>query len=176
MTRLSRLPIKISAGLGLSMIDRAVKESFAARCKTADLAKLHAYFGVDGDPRCFYCGAPEPSRWDHLHAVTRGGDTVPGNLVPACGRCDDSKQDRTIEEWVGSKSPHRPAVSALSDLSARVSAYQREFAYVSVEFEKRLSPDQLDSYRRFRLEIDALRRHLEREGLLKAAPKKGSNS
>jgi hypothetical protein len=34
---LDKLPIKISAGFGLSMIDRAVKEFHAVRCTTAEL-------------------------------------------------------------------------------------------------------------------------------------------
>lgn len=167
MTRLSKLPIKISAGLGLSIIDRAVKESFAVRCATADLAQLRVYFEAEGTVRCFYCDASEPNRWDHLHAVSRGGDTTPGNLVPACGRCDDSKQDRDVGEWVRSTSRHRPPETRLPELQARILAYQKHFAYVPVEFEQRLSPEDLSRYRRFRDEVEALRRHLESEGLLK---------
>jgi hypothetical protein len=167
MTRLSKLPIKMSPGLGLSMLDRAIKESFAARCATADLAQLRAYFETEGAIRCFYCDAIEPTRWDHLHAVSRGGDTVPGNLVPACGRCDDSKQDRDVEEWINSKSKHRPASERLRILQSRIEAYQRHFAYNPVEFEKRLSAEQLSRYRRFREQVETLRRHLEGEGLLK---------
>lgn len=167
MTRLTKLPIKMSAGLGLSMIDRAVKEHFSERCKHTDLAVVHEYFAAQGGVRCFYCDALEPTRWDHLHSVSRGGDTMPGNLVPACGRCDDSKQHRDVEEWVASTSPHRPPAERLPDLLVRIEAYRQHFSYVPVEFEQRLSPEQLGRYRRFREEIDALRRHLESDGLMK---------
>lgn len=169
MTRLSKLPIKMSAGLGLSMIDRAVKESFTSRCATADLTKLRAYFESTGGINCFYCEASEPSRWDHLHAVSRGGDTMPGNLVPACARCDDSKQDRDVDEWVKSNSKYRPLLDCLAGLQKKIAAYQEHFSYVPVEFEQRLSPEQLARYRRFKNEIDALRRLLEYEGLLRAS-------
>jgi len=172
MTRLRKLPIRVSAGLGLSLIDRAVKEAFAARCTFADLDQVHSYFELDGDIRCFYCDANEPSRWDHLHAVTRGGDTVPGNLVPACGRCDDSKQDRDIEEWVHSNGPHRPPIERLSSLQTKISLYRERFSYKAQVFEARLSPEQAAQYRRFRAEIDSLRWHLESEGLLKSSKKK----
>ena len=172
MTRLRKLPIKVSAGLGLSLIDRAVKEAFAARCLVSDLEDLRSYFEAGGEIRCFYCDAPEPTRWDHLHAVTRGGDTVPGNLVPACGRCDDSKQDRDIDEWVRSTSKHRPPTGSLAALQDKVVAYRERFAYSAQAFEARLSPDQLARYQRFRTEIDALRRHLEREGLLRPSTKR----
>lgn len=171
MTRLRKLPVKISAGLGLSLIDRAVKEAFAVRCRARDLDQLHAYFELDGQIRCFYCDAPEPTRWDHLHAVTRGGDTMPGNLVPACGRCDDSKQDRDVEQWTRSTSPHRPPLERLPDLHAKIAAYRQRFPYEPREFEARLSPEQRASYQRFRVEIETLRRHLESEGVLKSPTK-----
>lgn len=172
MTLPRKLPIRVSAGLGLSLIDRAVKEAFTARCTSADLDQLRSYFEVDGNIRCFYCDASEPSRWDHLHAVTRGGDTVPGNLVPACGRCDDSKQDRDIEEWARSSSPHRPPMERLASLQAKISNYRERFPYKAQEFEVRLSPEQDARYRRFRAKIDSLRRYLEVEGLLKPSRKK----
>lgn len=169
MTHLSKLPTKISAGLGLSMIDRAVKESFATRCSLEDLAKVKAYFEKNGEVRCFYCDAPEPARWDHLHAVSRGGDTMPGNLVPACGRCDDSKQARDVEAWARSKSKHRPSLERLPTLQAQIEAYQRHFGYDPGEFEQKLSQEQRDRYRLFRAEIDSLRAHLESADLLKGA-------
>lgn len=171
MTHLRKLPIKVSAGLGLSLIDRAVREAFAVRCMASDLEQLRTYFESCGEIRCFYCDAHEPTRWDHLHAVTRDGDTVPGNLVPACGRCDDSKQDRDIDEWVRSTSRHRPPAERLSALQAKVAAYRERFAYNAQAFEARLSPDERARYRRFRTEIDTLRRHLESEGLLRPSTK-----
>ena len=154
------------------MIDRAVKEAFAVRCRATDLEQLHAYFKEDGQIRCFYCDAPEPTRWDHLHAVARGGDTVPGNLVPACGRCDDSKQDRDVEQRARSTSPHRPPLERLPQLQARIAAYRQTFPYEPSEFEAPLSPEQRASYQRFRAEIDTLRRHLESEGVLKLPTKR----
>lgn len=167
MSRLKKLPIKISAGLGLSMIDRAVKERLLpSRCTSADLAGIQAYFEANGGDRCFYCDAQEPTRWDHLHAVSKGGDTMPGNLVPACARCDDSKQDRDVHEWVASTSPYRPAPERLGALQQKIEAYRQHFSYTPVEFSQRLSPAQRETYARFRAEMDVLRRHLEAEGLI----------
>jgi hypothetical protein len=162
-----KLPTKMSAGFGLSMLDRAVKESFAARCSAGDLQPIREYFSSQGVLGCFYCGQPEPKRWDHLHAVSRGGDTVAGNLVPACSRCDDSKQSRDVEEWAASTSAHRPAAEKLPDILARIRAYRTHFGYVPVEFEAKLSAEQLGRYRRFRDGIEALRAQLVSESLLK---------
>jgi 5-methylcytosine-specific restriction endonuclease McrA len=164
---LLKLPIKMSAGLGLSLVDRAVKESFAVRCKQEDLERIRHYFLGLGALRCLYCGSGNPDRWDHLHAVSRGGDTVPGNLVPACQRCDDSKQDKDVDEWAKGQSKHRPPLEYLPRIQAEVRAYQAHFSHEPREFEEKLSADELAKYKRFRREIDALRAHLKAEGLLK---------
>lgn len=164
---LLKLPIKMSAGLGLSLIDRAVKESFAARCSSADLDRVREYFSNLGPLQCMYCGSGNPTRWDHLHAVSRGGDTVPGNLVPACQRCDDSKQAKDIEEWANGKSKHRPSLDRLPQIQAAITAYQAHFSHLPSDFESKLSAEQHAKYLRFRKEIDSLRAHLRSEGLLK---------
>jgi 5-methylcytosine-specific restriction endonuclease McrA len=96
MTLPKKLPRKTSPGLGLSLVDRAVNEFFADR-RGEDLQTAMKYFTNAGAPHCFYCGKLNPNRWDHFHPVTKGGDTVVGNLVPACQQCDDSKQDRSLE-------------------------------------------------------------------------------
>ena len=164
---LLKLPIKMSAGLGLSLIDRAVKEYFAARCSSADLDGVREYFSSLGPLQCIYCGSDNPIRWDHLHSVSRGGDTVPGNLVPACQRCDDSKQNKDIEEWANGKSKYRPSLDRLPQIKAAIAAYQARFSHLPSEFASKLSPDQHAKYSRFRKEIDSLRAHLQSEGLLR---------
>ena len=164
---LHKLPIKISAGLGLSLLDRAVKESFAARCSKTDLELIRDYFFGFGQLQCVYCGNDNPTRWDHLHAVSRGGDTVPGNLVPACQRCDDSKQDKDVDEWVMGKSKHRPSADRLPQIQSAIAAYQAHFSHLPAAFESKLSPEQLAKYERFCKEIDGVRTHLQSEGLLR---------
>jgi hypothetical protein len=154
-------------GFGLSMLDRAVKEYFAERCTADDLKELAEHFAEEGVLRCVYCGAENPSRWDHLHPVSDGGDSSPGNLVPACGRCDDSKQDRTIEEWAHSKSKHRPPLERLPQIQARIERYRKLFVYLPKKFEEKLTRKQRAIYRRFRWRLDALRDQLRRDGLIK---------
>jgi hypothetical protein len=164
---LKKLPTKMYPGFGLSMLDRAVKEFFAARCGAPDLVKLAEHFARDGTIACVYCDAVNATRWDHLHPVSRGGDSSPGNLVPACGRCDDSKQDRTIEEWVSSKSKHRPPSERLEVIRSRISEYQAEFVYLPIEFEQKLDEQQRAIYLRFREKLDALREQMRQDGLIK---------
>jgi 5-methylcytosine-specific restriction endonuclease McrA len=52
---------------------------------------------------CAYCGATprrgERLTKDHMVAVSQGGTTSPDNIVPACPRCNCSKQDSELKKW-----------------------------------------------------------------------------
>lgn len=148
------------------MLDRAVKEFFAARCGREDLLRLAEHFVKDGDVLCVYCGKARATRWDHLHPVSKGGDSSPGNLVPACGRCDDSKQHRTIEQWATSNSKHRPSEERVKEIHARLIKYRMAFTYSVREFEEKLTDAQQAVYQRFRKKLDALREQMRNDGLI----------
>jgi hypothetical protein len=163
---LHKLPAKMYPGFGLSMLDRAVKEFFAKRCSSEALVQLTEHFMSEGNVLCIYCGTAPATRWDHLHPVSKGGDSGPGNLVPACGRCDDSKQDSTIEEWAASGAKHRPPPSRAPVILARIKEYKRAYAYEAREFETKLSPEQRAIYLRFREKLDALREQMRIDGLI----------
>lgn len=48
--------------------------------------------------RCAYCGAPATT-WDHIIPISKGGMSVPGNLLPACIGCNSSKKDASLNAW-----------------------------------------------------------------------------
>ena len=48
---------------------------------------------------CFYCWS-EPTGWDHVIPLSRGGAHSEDNLVPCCLLCNVSKGNRTPEEWL----------------------------------------------------------------------------
>ncbi len=50
-------------------------------------AKL-AYWGW----QCWLCG-DEPTAWDHVKPLSKGGAHIPANLRPACTSCNSSKHD-----------------------------------------------------------------------------------
>lgn len=52
--------------------------------------------------KCAYCGAPA-STWDHVVPISKGGLSVPGNLLPACVGCNSSKRDSPLAEWARNK-------------------------------------------------------------------------
>lgn len=51
--------------------------------------------------KCTYCGdEKDPFECDHIHPVAKGSSHDLSNLTTACKRCNASKRDRTIDEWV----------------------------------------------------------------------------
>lgn len=56
------------------------------------------------DGTCAYCGKANKLTQDHIIPAVRGGGYTKNNIVPCCGKCNSSKQDRDYEEWFKSKS------------------------------------------------------------------------
>lgn len=81
---------------GTAIRERARARKRGLRPLTADaIALLREWLGTD----CLYCGGTATT-WDHVLAVVRGGQTEPGNIAPACVRCNSSKKDRLLfDEW-----------------------------------------------------------------------------
>lgn len=44
---------------------------------------------------CHYCNA-DANTADHIIPVSKGGGHEISNLLPACGRCNSTRQDRTL--------------------------------------------------------------------------------
>lgn len=64
----------------------------AQRDGTGDYERNRAIL-LASNPPCHYCGKPATTA-DHRIAVGDGGTHALSNLVPACGPCNFSKQDR----------------------------------------------------------------------------------
>ena len=165
---MSKAPTKISAGMALSMLDRAVKERVSARqFRESEIAQAVAFFAPDGEELvCLYCGAKNPTRWDHFIPVSKGGDTVLGNMVRACGSCDDSKQHKTVDEWFASKAPKRPYPERKQQIQKTIQRYQQHFGYVPRDFLSKLSEQEAIVYKEFRRRVEELRDFLSQQGFL----------
>lgn len=48
---------------------------------------------------CFYCGSTSNIQIDHVIPVSRGGRHSIGNLVSACSKCNQRKNQKFITEW-----------------------------------------------------------------------------
>lgn len=49
---------------------------------------------------CAYGCGRDGGTWDHIWPVSRGGQSRPGNLVPACISCNSSKKRHHPDPWV----------------------------------------------------------------------------
>lgn len=54
------------------------------------------------DGKCAYC-LQVANSWDHIVPISQGGRTTPGNIVPACNKCNSSKNNQDVFEWMNKK-------------------------------------------------------------------------
>lgn len=82
---------------------------------------------------CSYCGTIEATEWDHFRAVTEkqeptGYITDIYNLVPACGKCNQSKGNKPWEFWIKTQAANAPGgrsdVKNLNEIIANLSSFQ----------------------------------------------------
>jgi hypothetical protein len=85
-----------------------------------------------GNCRCAYCGDSR-TEWDHFRAIVKGRQptgyiTEIANLVPACGKCNQSKGNKNWKEWMlsaASRSPRQRGIADLEERIVRLEAYER---------------------------------------------------
>lgn len=91
-------------------------------------AEVDEALGILGMKRgacvCAYCG-DKKSEWDHFRAVVlnrrpTGYVTEIANLVPACGKCNQSRGNKDWKEWMLGAAVHSPARRGVQDIDARV--------------------------------------------------------
>ena len=63
--------------------------------------ELRAFVFARDDFTCQYCGARGGSlQCDHIIPFSKGGSNELDNLVTACKPCNQSKRDKTLDEWM----------------------------------------------------------------------------
>lgn len=93
------------------------------------------------DVRCAYCGAPA-TEWDHFHPLivdkkATGYISEIHNLVPACGKCNESKGNSDWETWMRGKAKLSPASRGIPDLEQRIQRlkdYENKFKPMQYDF------------------------------------------
>ena len=73
---------------------------------------------------CAYCG-DRKSEWDHFRAVVRdrrptGYITEIANLVPACGKCNQSRGNKDWRTWMLGTAKQSPTIRGIPDIQDRV--------------------------------------------------------
>ena len=169
MSKLPRSPSRTTTGFAFSIIDRAIRENFADRnFGKPQMKEVLKFFGSE-TPECSFCGSQDVKRWDHLVPVRKGGDTVLGNMVLSCARCDDSKQDLDYEVWMRGSSQYSPTSQGVPDLEDRIlkiKSYVNRYEYKPIPLESRLDnleneelDDLLDKLRSIRANLEMLVRN-----------------
>jgi hypothetical protein len=83
-----------------------------------------AVLGMDpADVRCAYCG-DRKTEWDHLRPIVSGRRPTGyiseiANLVPACGKCNQSKRNADWRDWTLSNANGSPTARAIADVGTR---------------------------------------------------------
>lgn len=83
------------------------------------------------DLRCSYCGF-DATEWDHLRPLVRGKKPTGyiseiRNLVPSCGKCNQSKGNKDWQGWIKGKaklSPYSRNPEGLEDRIERLTRYE----------------------------------------------------
>jgi hypothetical protein len=103
--------------------------------------------------RCAYC-ADISSEWDHLRPLVvkrrpTGFISEIANLVPACGKCNQSKGTKNWREWILSGAKLSPTGRGLPNVSERVSrleSYEKWRSPTCVDFEAIVGREEWEKY------------------------------
>ena len=109
----------------------------------------------EDDVRCVYCG-DKKTEWDHLHPLIinkkhTGYITEIANLVPACGKCNQSKGNSNWKEWMISNAEKSPKTRGIPDLEKRIQIiekYDNYFKKKIINLEEIAGKDLWEKYQR----------------------------
>ncbi len=120
----------------------------------SEIAEALAILEMQPDAvQCAYCG-DKATEWDHLRPLVvrrrpTGYISEIGNLVPSCGKCNQSKGNKNWETWIVSNAPHAPGRRGVHDLHARIArlrAYERWRPVEPIPFESILGDQVYGEY------------------------------
>jgi len=121
------------------------------------------------DIRCAYCG-DKATEWDHLRPIISNQEptgyiTEIGNLVPSCGKCNQSKGKSHWRTWMeGSArlSPKTRDVPNLQERIARLQAYEVWRKPTKIDFASVVGPEMWQRHRQnWRDVLDLLKKSQE---------------
>jgi hypothetical protein len=104
--------------------------------------------GMSEESQCSYCGAIS-SEWDHMRPLVlnkkpTGYISEIHNLVPSCGKCNQSKDNKEWRQWMLSDAPLSPKSKGVPDLQERIKrleAYENWGATTRMDFESIVGQD-----------------------------------
>ncbi|MDQ0893488.1 hypothetical protein QFZ26_001043 [Agromyces ramosus] len=134
-------PVRIT-GRSSSITNSFVNGIIPVVIPTADqIDEALRILGMQDAVRCAYCG-DTASEWDHLRPLVMGKQPTGyiseiHNLVPACGKCNQSKGNKPWREWMFSSARLSPAtrgVRGLAERAERLDAYEQWQTPTRIDF------------------------------------------
>lgn len=140
-----RMPIAMSiTGRSSSMTNAFINAIIPVVSPTAEeVRQALKILGMTPDTiQCAYCGAPA-SEWDHLRPLVKdkkptGYISEIHNLVPCCGKCNQSKGNKAWHAWIISSAKLSPTSRGITDVAERIRrlrAYENWHAPTKIDFE-----------------------------------------
>ena len=100
------------------------------RPRAEEIRKVLEILKLDpSDLRCSYCG-DKASEWDHLQPLVKAGKPTgyPSsikNLVPSCGKCNQSKGSTNWKDWMRGIARHSPSARKIADIEHRITRLEQ---------------------------------------------------
>lgn len=102
---------------------------------------------------CIYCGGSY-SEWDHLRPLVSGQKptgfiTEIRNLVPSCGKCNQSKGNKHWKAWMTSDAKLSPKTRGVKDIDlriARLTKYEQWGNLMPLDLSAFVTKEQWDQY------------------------------
>jgi hypothetical protein len=100
----------------------------------SEVAEALQILGLSADDlRCACCVDPS-TEWDHLRPLISkrrptGYVSEIGNLVPACGKCNQSKSGAPWKQWMLGSARKSPATRGVADLQEKVARLEQYEAW-----------------------------------------------
>lgn len=119
-----------------------------------EIGEALAILGMEPeDVRCVYCG-DRASEWDHLRPLVvkrrpTGFVSEIANLVPACGKCNQSKGNQPWKDWMlgtARFSPTGRGVTGVAERAARLERYEQWKSPTVVDFASIVGVDEWEKY------------------------------
>lgn len=166
--RYCQLPATMSVTGRSSSITNAFINAIIPSIEPTEEEELEALRILDISPediRCAYCG-DKATEWDHLRAIINNQEptgyiTEIANLVPACGKCNQSKGKSYWRTWMEGNAKLSPKTRGVFDLdvrAARLAAYEAWRQPKKIDFAAVAGPELWQRHRKnWRSVLDLLK-------------------
>jgi len=136
--RYCQLPTPMSVTGRSSSVTNAFVSAIVPVIEPTEEEELEALTILQIDPkdiRCAYCG-DRATEWDHLRPIISNQEptgyiTEIANLVPSCGKCNQSKGKSYWRTWMEGSARLSPTSRGIRDLEARIKRLEKYEAWRS---------------------------------------------